>query len=177
MDLIVSRGREGWRAVFGDRAWRCALGPAGVTRDKREGDGATPAGRFPLRRVLYRPDRVAPPSTVLPLARIEPADGWCDDPADVRYNRPVRLPYPASHERFWRDDGIYDVIAILGYNDDRPVPGRGSAIFLHVARPDYGPTQGCVALALPDLLAFLRAADADSHVCVEGRTNAVGPLR
>lgn len=172
MDLIVSRAGEGWRAAFGDRAWRCALGSAGITGNKREGDGATPTGRFPLRRVLYRPDRLEPPSTVLPLAPIDPADGWCDEPANVAYNRPVRLPYPARHERLWRDDGIYDVIAILGHNDDPPVAGRGSAIFLHVARPDYAPTQGCVALALPDLLAFLRAADARSHVCVESPKNA-----
>ncbi|MFQ5775768.1 MAG: L,D-transpeptidase [Kiloniellaceae bacterium] len=166
MDLIVARDGDGWRAAFGARTWRCAVGKGGIAADKREGDGATPAGCFALRRVLYRADRVARPEAPVPVAPVAPEDAWCDDPADPRYNRPVRLPYPAGHERLWRDDGIYDVIVILGHNDEPPVAGRGSAIFLHVARPDYGPTQGCVALALPDLLAFLRAADAATRVCV-----------
>ncbi len=168
MDLIVSRGPDGkWHAAFGTRRWRCAIGPAGVSADKREGDGATPIGCFQLRRVLYRPDRVARPETVLPVAPLAPEDGWCDDPDDAAYNRPVRLPYAASHERLWRDDGIYDVIVVLGHNDDPPVPGRGSAIFLHVAREDYGPTAGCVALALADLLTVLREAGPGARIRVE----------
>jgi len=146
---------DGWLHL-GAQRWRCALGPAGIRADKREGDGATPAGNFPLRRVLWRADRLAAPQTGLPVAPIGPADGWCDAPADVAYNRPVRLPYPASAERLWRDDAAYDVLVVLGHNDDPPRPGLGSAIFLHVAPADYAPTQGCVALALPDLLALLR---------------------
>jgi L,D-peptidoglycan transpeptidase YkuD (ErfK/YbiS/YcfS/YnhG family) len=168
MDLIVTADRDGtWRAAFAGRVWRCAIGPGGVTSDKREGDGATPTGCFPLRRVVYRPDRLARPETRLPVAALTPEDGWCDAPDDPSYNRPVRLPYPAGHERLWRNDGIYDVIVILGHNDDPPVPGKGSAIFLHVAKDDYGPTAGCVALALPDLLTVLRAATPNSRVCVE----------
>ena len=147
---------DGWLAWNGHRV-RCALGPAGIRKDKREGDGATPAGMFPLRRVLWRADRLARPETALPVIAIAPQDGWCDDPVDRNYNRPVTLPYPASAERLWREDAVYDVIVVLGHNDDPPMPGRGSAIFLHVARPDYAPTQGCVALPLPDLLALLRA--------------------
>ena len=101
MDIsIFSDGR----LLHGGRALRCALGAGGVTRAKREGDKATPAGRFPLRRVLYRPDRLAPPRTALSVAPIRPEDGWCDAPDDARYNRPVTLPYPASHERLWRED-------------------------------------------------------------------------
>ena len=168
MDLIVSRDPDGaWRAAFGARDWRCAIGPAGVTADKREGDGATPLGCFPLRRLLYRPDRLAQPETLLPVAPLVPEDGWCDDPNDDAYNTQVRLPFAARHERLWRDDGVYDAIAILGYNDDPPQPGAGSAIFLHVARDDYPPTQGCVALALPDLLTVLREAGPGIRVCVE----------
>jgi L,D-peptidoglycan transpeptidase YkuD (ErfK/YbiS/YcfS/YnhG family) len=135
--------------------YRCALGRAGVRRDKREGDCATPAGRFPLRRVLYRPDRIDRPTTALPVAALSANDGWCDDPQDPNYNRQVRLPYAARHEHLWRSDGLYDVIVISGYNDDPVVPGMGSAIFLHVARADLGPTEGCVAVALPDLLEIL----------------------
>ncbi|TDI59237.1 MAG: hypothetical protein E2O93_01660 [Alphaproteobacteria bacterium] len=168
MDLIVSRDPDGtWRAAFGARDWRCAIGPAGVAVDKREGDGATPLGCFPLRRLLYRPDRLAQPETLLPVAPLVPEDGWCDDPNDAAYNTQVRLPFAARHERLWRDDGVYDAIAILGYNDDPPQPGAGSAIFLHVARDDYPPTQGCVALALPDLLTVLREAGPGTRVCVE----------
>jgi len=139
------------RLQAGGASFRCALGATGVTTAKREGDKATPAGRFPIRRVVYRADRVAPPRTALPVTPIGPQDGWCDDPGDPRYNRPVALPYPASHETLWRDDHVYDIVVELGYNDDPPVPGRGSAIFMHVARPGYAPTEGCVALALADL--------------------------
>ena len=168
MDLVITRGpNETWRAAFGARDWRCAIGPAGVTADKREGDGATPLGCFPLRRLLYRPDRLARPETFLPAIPLMPEDGWCDDPGDAAYNTQVRLPFAASHERLWRDDDVYDAIVILGHNDDPPVPGAGSAIFLHVARSDYAPTQGCVALALPDLLTVLQEAGPETRVCVE----------
>lgn len=143
------------RLKCGGRAFRCALGPGGVVMDKTEGDGGTPIGLFPLRRVLYRPDRLDAPATGLPVETIKPDQGWCDDPAHPDYNRPVSLPFTASHENLWRDDAVYDVIVILGHNDDPPVPGKGSAIFMHVARPDYGPTEGCVALAREDLLDVL----------------------
>lgn len=134
---------------------RCALGRGGVRTDKREGDGGTPAGLWPLRRVLWRADRLDRPRTALPATAIAADDGWCDDPADPAYNRPVRTPYPVSHEALWRDDGVYDVVVVLGHNDDPVIPGLGSAVFLHVARPDWEPTAGCVALALPDLLRLL----------------------
>jgi L,D-peptidoglycan transpeptidase YkuD (ErfK/YbiS/YcfS/YnhG family) len=123
-----------------------------VTTEKGEGDGATPAGALPLRRLLYRPDRMAAPATRLPAVPLAPDDGWCDDPDDRLYNQAVKLPYGGRHETLWRDDGLYDVVVVLGHNDDPPRPGMGSAIFLHVASPDYGPTEGCVALALHDLL-------------------------
>lgn len=144
----------------GGRVYRCALGKGGCKpeADKREGDGATPLGRYPLRHVLYRPDRLTgAPATKLPIRALTPADGWCDDPADSAYNRAITLPYAASHEKLWREDHVYDVIVTLGHNDDPPIPGMGSAIFLHVARPDYTGTEGCVALALPDLLELLAA--------------------
>lgn len=146
---------------------RCALGRSGVTpaESKREGDGASPIGIWPIRQVLWRADRLARPETRLPLIEIIPEAGWCDDPADPFYNRPVILPYPASHEKLWREDRVYDVIVELGYNDDPAVTGKGSAIFLHVARPDYSPTEGCVACALPDLLTLL--SDAKTGDAVE----------
>ena len=145
------------RLECGGRSYRCALGRGGVVLVKAEGDGATPAGGFPLRRVLYRPDRLERPATGLPSAEVAPDMGWCDDPAHPDYNRQVRRPFAASNEALWRENEVYDLIIVLGHNDDPPVPGRGSAIFMHVARPDYAPTEGCVALALEDLLEVLAA--------------------
>jgi L,D-peptidoglycan transpeptidase YkuD (ErfK/YbiS/YcfS/YnhG family) len=146
---------------LGARQFPCALGRSGIVTTKREGDGGTPAGDFPLREVRYRPDRIPPPSTKgLPVRPLQATDGWCDAPTDPAYNQPVRLPYPASAERMWRDDHLYDLLAIVGYNDSPTVPGRGSAIFLHVARggasaPRLAATEGCVAVRLEDLLAIL----------------------
>jgi L,D-peptidoglycan transpeptidase YkuD (ErfK/YbiS/YcfS/YnhG family) len=151
---MIEVAADGWLDWPGGRV-PCALGRGGVTRDKREGDGATPAGIFPLRALRYRADRVGHPATGLERIPIQPADGWCDDPDDPAYNRPVRLPFPAHHERMHRPDGLYDLVVPLGYNDDPVVPGRGSAIFLHVCRPDRGPTEGCIAIARDDLLALL----------------------
>ncbi len=153
---IARVGPEGILRL-GPQAWRCALGKGGIRADKREGDGATPIGLLPLRRVLYRADRLPPPSCAVPVEPIAPQDGWCDDPSHPDYNRPVTLPHPARHERLWREDGLYDLIGVLGWNDAPVQRGRGSAIFLHVARPDLAPTEGCIALPLPDLHAVLRA--------------------
>jgi L,D-peptidoglycan transpeptidase YkuD (ErfK/YbiS/YcfS/YnhG family) len=164
MDLIVSA--EGW-ASWNGKHYRCALGPNGARREKREGDGATPTGRFPFRRLLYRADRLQPPATDLPQQAIDPADGWCDDPASPAYNRAVKLPFDASHERLWRDDGVYDLILIVGHNDDPVRPGQGSAVFIHVAHPDYRPTAGCVALAREDLLEVLSSARPGDCVAIE----------
>ena len=141
--------------VLGDKRYRCALGPAGVRADKREGDGATPAGVFELRRVLFRPDREAAPTTRLPSAPLSPNDGWCDAPSDPAYNQPVTLPYAASAEALWRDDHVYDILVVLGHNDSPPMPGAGSAVFFHLAHPDYRPTEGCVAVSHDDMLAIL----------------------
>ena len=127
----------------------CALGRTGLTAAKREGDGGTPAGMLGLVSGYYRADRMPRPTTRLPLAPIGPRDGWCDDPGDRRYNRPVSLPYPASHERLWRKDGLYDIVVVLDWNLAVPVPGRGSAIFFHLAAPGFTPTAGCVAVTLP----------------------------
>jgi len=144
--------------VVGGLAIACALGRSGIVRRKREGDGATPAGRLGLVAVLYRPDRIRRPATALPVMPLTPDAGWCDDPADRRYNRAVRLPYPASHERLWRDDGLYDVVVVLDHNLERPRPGAGSAIFLHVAAPDLSPTDGCIAVRLADMRRLLARA-------------------
>lgn len=122
---------------------------------KREGDGATPIGQWPVRQVFYRADRLPRPRTALPLRRIHRRDGWCDAPADRNYNRPVSHPYPASAEEMWRKDELYDLVVVLGYNDRPRRRGAGSAIFMHVARDDLKPTAGCVALRRADILKVL----------------------
>ena len=142
---------------FRGETLRCAFGAGGIRADKQEGDGATPVGLLPLRRVLWRADRGPRPACAMPAEPIAPEDGWCDDPSHSHYNRQVRLPHPARHERLWRDDAVYDVIGVLGWNDAPVVRGRGSAIFLHLARPGLPPTEGCIALPEPDLRRLLAA--------------------
>jgi L,D-peptidoglycan transpeptidase YkuD (ErfK/YbiS/YcfS/YnhG family) len=141
--------------ILGDRQWRAALGRAGVRIHKQEGDEATPAGLLELRRVLYRADRVAMPRASVRREPIAEADGWCDDPYDAAYNTMIRLPQSCRHERLWRDDGLYDIVGVLGWNDAPVQRHAGSAIFLHVARKDLAPTDGCIALPLNDLQALL----------------------
>jgi L,D-peptidoglycan transpeptidase YkuD (ErfK/YbiS/YcfS/YnhG family) len=157
MDLIVEAPSGATRGVarLGDRSFPCALGRSGLVADKREGDGGTPIGRFRFRRLLYRADRVAHIETRLPALHIERDDGWCDDPASADYNRQVRLPHPARHEELWRADHLYDLIVVIGHNDDPIVTGAGSAVFVHLAREDWGPTAGCIAFTRDDLLSIL----------------------
>lgn len=156
-------------AVWNGRRLRCAVGRSGIRVAKREGDGATPCGRWLMRRLYYRPDRMVAPVSGLPLTALTPRDGWCDAAQDAAYNRPVQLPYPARAERLWRDDQVYDLIVALGYNDAPVVAGAGSAIFLHLAHADYPPTEGCVALGRIDLLAVVRAADTASCAIIHAR--------
>ncbi len=146
----ISRGRTQGTIELGPLRFACALGRSGRTARKREGDGATPLGRFRIVGVRYRPDRQRP-RTGLPVQPIGIADGWCDAPADRNYNRAVRLPYPASHERLWRDDGLYDIVLVLDHNTRPRMRGAGSAIFMHIARAGLAPTEGCVALPIRQL--------------------------
>jgi L,D-peptidoglycan transpeptidase YkuD (ErfK/YbiS/YcfS/YnhG family) len=147
---------------------RCVLGKGGVkpAADKIEGDGASPLGVWPIRRVLYRPDQ-GRPATRLLTSPLTPEDGWCDAAGDMHYNRPVRLPYPASHERLWRDDRVYDLIVVLGHNDDPVVPGAGSAIFWHLAQLDWRPTEGCVAVERATMLAALAVATPGATLAIK----------
>jgi L,D-peptidoglycan transpeptidase YkuD (ErfK/YbiS/YcfS/YnhG family) len=145
---------------------RAACGRGGVRADKREGDGASPEGTFPLLHGYYRPDRIARPASGLVMTALRPDDGWVDDPADPNYNRPVKLPYPASHEEMWLTDGVYDLVVVIGYNTAPVVPGRGSAIFLHVARPDFSPTAGCIAIGREVLAGLLGLLGPGSRITI-----------
>jgi L,D-peptidoglycan transpeptidase YkuD (ErfK/YbiS/YcfS/YnhG family) len=164
MDLIVSYSPEGPVLDWGKGPRRCAIGPAGIARKISEGDGVTPLGVFPLREVFYRADRVETPATVLPLWKTQPDDGWCDAPADQNYNRLVKLPYPASAESLWRDDSLYNIVVVIGFNDDPVYPGKGSAIFLHLTQPEFAPTAGCVALPENDLRAALEQLQVNDKI-------------
>jgi L,D-peptidoglycan transpeptidase YkuD (ErfK/YbiS/YcfS/YnhG family) len=177
MDVIVEPAGDGWQLRLPDgQVFPCAVGRCGVAAKRGEGDGITPVGRWPVRRVLYRPDRLDPPETALPIAPIDPADGWCDDPEHpANYNRPVTKPYAGSHEDLWRDDRLYDLIVVLGFNDDPPVAGAGSAIFLHVARDGFAPTAGCVALDAAALAHVVRALKPGSRVSVYATGTARSP--
>ncbi|EHH68297.1 hypothetical protein GMO_10670 [Gluconobacter morbifer G707] len=153
----MKRQENGCSLRFRDLIIPAMVGSGGLRLDKREGDHATPVGELPLRRVLYRADRVSRPvmGAALPIEPIAPTDGWCDDPASEDYNRPVTLPHPASCEKMWRDDRLYDLCVVLGWNDTPPESGRGSAIFLHLPSLT-GATEGCIAVeekALRQLLA------------------------
>lgn len=169
-DVLRVRARPGNRRqgtlAFAGRIYPCALGRAGISFAKREGDGATPAGPLPLVSVLYRADRIGRPATRLPVRRTRSGDGWCDAVADRNYNRPIRLPYPASHEAMERPDGLYDIVVVLDWNLSRRAKGRGSAIFLHLARPGFTPTEGCVALRRGDLLSILRRLGRNPKIVV-----------
>jgi L,D-peptidoglycan transpeptidase YkuD (ErfK/YbiS/YcfS/YnhG family) len=163
VDLTYEKGLLTWPGG----STRAACGMAGVRADKREGDQASPEGAFPLLRAFYRPDRLAVPKTALPLAPLQPNQGWVDDPADPAYNTLVTLPYPASAEALWRDDGLYDLIVVIGYNTAPIVPGKGSAIFLHVARPDFSGTAGCIAIAREALIPLLGLLGPGSTITIK----------
>jgi L,D-peptidoglycan transpeptidase YkuD (ErfK/YbiS/YcfS/YnhG family) len=155
-DIHLLPGSPALLIIEGRRV-ACAIGRAGTipAASKQEGDGATPEADLLVRGVLLRPDSGFSPPANLPWRWLRPADGWSDDPRDPAYNRPVVHPHPFSAEWLWRDDGLYDAILVLGWNDDPPRPGAGSAIFWHLARPDYAPTEGCIAVARSDLLDVL----------------------
>lgn len=165
--LVVRAAPGRTRAVarLGDSEVPVALGRAGIRDDKREGDGATPSGVYRLTRVYYRPDRLERPDTALPVTAIDPNLGWCDDPADpANYNRPIRLPYTGSHERMWRDDHLYDLVVEIDHNAALPIPGLGSAVFLHLAQEDWSATEGCVAFNVKDLRRLILDADQRSMI-------------
>lgn len=153
--------------VVGDKTYPIAIGKGGFTANKREGDHATPIGEFAPRECWFRADKLDAPKTGLPLRKIQQSDGWCDDPEHANYNRHVKLPFTASHETLWREDDRYDLIVPLSYNDNPPVAGLGSAIFMHIAEENYAGTEGCVALAKKDLLEILTQVTKEAKIAIE----------
>jgi L,D-peptidoglycan transpeptidase YkuD (ErfK/YbiS/YcfS/YnhG family) len=143
-----------------------ALGRAGVRANKREGDGATPRGGFHPLRVWWRADRALRPAPLLPVRPIGRADAWCENPSDRRYNRPFRRSAAESGDRLWRDDGLYDLFVEIDHNTRPRVAGHGSAVFIHVARPGFAPTAGCIALRRDDLRRLLRRLSPKTRILI-----------
>ena len=167
----ATRGQLTW----GGMTVACALGASGCRAHKREGDGATPIGRWGLREVFYRADRLPRPRTGLPVRPLNAWDGWCDAVGDRNYNRRVRHPYRASAEKLWRSDRLYDLIVTLDHNACPRIQGRGSAIFMHVADTGYAATAGCVALQRSHLLRLLARARRGSVLIVAGGSGRKRP--
>lgn len=164
MDLVISGNGA---AVAGDKTYKCAIGRSGIRREKREGDGATPAGTYRLVEIFYRPDRVAHPQSVLNATALTECDGWCDDSHHPDYNTRIVLPHPARCENLWRADSLYDLVVTTDHNTAPIVPGAGSAIFVHVASSDWMPTEGCVAFDLKSLEAILSAWTPESRLIIQ----------
>jgi L,D-peptidoglycan transpeptidase YkuD (ErfK/YbiS/YcfS/YnhG family) len=156
---------RGW-LVAGPQAVPVALGRGGIKANKREGDGATPRGVFRLRRLWWRADRHPRPRTHLPVRQIRPGDGWCEDPCDRHYNMPVDVPEKSKADRLARQDRLYDFIIELDHNTRPRVAGRGSAVFIHVARPGFAPTAGCVALTMPALRRLLERVGPQTRIAI-----------
>lgn len=146
--------RRGW-LMAGNATIPVALGRGGIRADKREGDGGTPRGVFCPVRLWWRADRHARPATLLPVRTIRPYDAWCEDPVSRHYNRAIRLGDGDDGDRLCRDDHLYDFIVEIDHNTRPRVPFRGSAVFLHLARENFGPTAGCVAMTRPAMLQLL----------------------
>src|SRR6516165_2280668 len=159
LSVIRVRARPGNRSrgilSVGPRSLSVVLGRGGIRANKREGDGATPRGRFRLVRLWWRADRGPRPKTLLPIRPIGVEDAWCEDPRDRRYNHPVRRQADAAGDRLRRADNLYDLIIEIDHNTRPRVAGRGSAVFIHVARPGLSPTAGCIAMPAPALKRLL----------------------
>lgn len=151
---------------FNDKIYDCAVGKNGFAENKREGDGRTPIGTFSLRECWYRADRMDSPTTHLKCKKITAKDGWCDDTIHPQYNKHVKLPFKGNHEKLFRKEHVYDIIVPLGYNDAPVTPGKGSAIFMHIAHEDYRGTEGCIALSLSDLKEILKDCDDKTTISI-----------
>jgi len=157
--------RRGWLTV-GPHIVPVALGRGGIIANKREGDGGTPKGTFRPRQLWWRADRYPRPTTFLPVRAIGPGDAWCEDPASRHYNRPVRLGRGNGVDRLRRDDHLYDFIIEIDHNTSPRIAGRGSAVFLHLARPNFSPTAGCVSMTRSAMLQLLRQIGPDTKIII-----------
>lgn len=170
MNVIVqTRSFEDTTAtlIAGPARFECKIGKNGITADKHEGDGKTPIGTYPLRTLYYRADHVEKPQTGLDIEILTPDTAWCEDPHHPDYNKKIKLPHPSEPGVMERSDNpIFDLMVVVGYNDAPVVAGKGSAIFMHIAREGFTPTAGCVALKREDMLEVLKILDKSSHITI-----------
>lgn len=159
------------KVILGNKQFRCALGKAGIVEQikKQEGDHATPAGLYFPVQVYQRPNRIKNLKTKLSSKNIKENSGWCDDPRCCDYNSFVTLPHKGSSEVLWRDDNIYDIIIITSHNHAPTLSGKGSAIFFHIAKKNFAPTKGCVALEKKDLIAVLKEISPQTLIRIHSR--------
>ncbi|MDP3692610.1 L,D-transpeptidase [Bradyrhizobium sp.] len=157
--------RRGWLTA-GGQAIPVALGRGGILANKREGDGGTPRGTFRPRQLWWRADRHARPRTFLPVRAIRPEDAWCEDPGDRHYNQPIRLQQGRAGDRLRRDDHLYDFIVEIDHNTEPRIAGRGSAVFLHLARGNFGPTAGCVSMTKSAMLRLLQRIGPETRIVI-----------
>lgn len=170
-DLFVTYKNNKCSATIDGKTYTCSIGKNGITDNKVEGDSCTPSGTYPLREILYREDKIdsAMIKTNLLKQKLTPNDGWCDEPKSKQYNKLVKLnAFDTSirHEKMYRDDNLYDFVLVVGYNDNPPIPGKGSAIFIHVAREGYAGTAGCIGFSKEDLLEIVSKLDKKSKVVI-----------
>jgi L,D-peptidoglycan transpeptidase YkuD (ErfK/YbiS/YcfS/YnhG family) len=158
--------RRGWLTA-GSQTIPVALGRGGIRANKREGDGGTPKGTFRPRQLWWRADRHPRPRTFLPVRAIGPQDAWCEDPASRHYNQPMRLDRASSGDRLQRDDHLYDFIVEIDHNTHPRIAGRGSAVFLHLARPDFSPTAGCISMTRAAMLRLLARLGPETKIVIE----------
>jgi L,D-peptidoglycan transpeptidase YkuD (ErfK/YbiS/YcfS/YnhG family) len=157
--------RRGW-LIAGGQAVPVALGRGGIRANKREGDGGTPMGTFRPRQVWWRADRHPRPHTFLPIRAIGPEDAWCEDPSSRHYNQPVHLDRESGGDRLRRDDHLYDFIVEIDHNNSPRIAGRGSAVFLHLARADFSPTAGCVSMTKSAMLRLLQRLGSETKIVI-----------
>jgi L,D-peptidoglycan transpeptidase YkuD (ErfK/YbiS/YcfS/YnhG family) len=152
---------DGVHIQWRDQILNAAIGGNGViaAEDKIEGDLKTPKGCYRVTHGFYRPDRMDCPKSIIPFAALQPSFGWCDEPSHSFYNQHILKPFDASHEDLWRDDDIYDLILVTDHNTNPIVPGKGGAVFIHVAHDDFAPTAGCLALRKEDLLMIVESCE------------------
>jgi len=141
---------------FKNLKFKCALGKSGIGKKRKEGDNITPKGSYKLLGLFYRSDRIPNFKTILKKRKINKKMGWCDDVNNINYNKLIKLPCNFSHEKLYRKDNVYDLVVPINYNTNKIVKGKGSAIFLHVAKKNYSPTKGCIALKKKDLILLLK---------------------
>ena len=149
-------------------SFKCAIGLGGLTIDKFEGDHCTPIGEFKFDKIYYRSDKLGKINFLISSAKISKNDGWCDDPNDKSYNKFVKFPFESSAEKLYRTDDLYDIVCVMNYNTNPVLPGKGSAIFLHVCGNNFAPTEGCVSVEKKVLIQISKQITSESSIIIEG---------